>query len=156
MPLRSIIPPALNDVFFFFTRTVLSSDQTTNSLNNEQHLEANGKLHRVLFCVFHFLTTSSEFNIFISNSNTLCAYKSVILFLVCFLFLWFFSFLSCSWFCICTIFIGLNWDKLWLMWQKICVSGVALVKLLNSFESGCAELAIDAHFIVIVTITARK
>ena len=46
----------------------------------------------------------------------------------------------------------LNCDKL----RLICLNGVVLVELLNSFDSGSAELAINAYFIVMVRITTRK
>ena len=36
------------------------------------------------------------------------------------------------------------------------MNGVALVELLNSFDSGSAELAMDAYFIVMVKIKTRK
>ena len=36
------------------------------------------------------------------------------------------------------------------------MNGVALVELLNSFDSGSAELAIDAYFIVMVKIKTRQ
>ena len=36
------------------------------------------------------------------------------------------------------------------------MNGVSHVELLNSFDYGSAELAIDTYFIVMVRITARK
>ena len=64
----------------------------------------------------------------------------------------FLAFLACSWFCICAILLVLNCDKL----RLICLNGVVLVELLNSFDSGSAELTINTYFIVMVMITTRK
>ena len=73
--------------------------------------------------------------------------------LFCFFFFYcFLAFLACSWFCICAILLVLNCDKL----RLICLNGVALVELLNSFDSGSAELAINAYFIVMLMIITRK